>query len=707
MNVRRRRLSAAVIGSGLVTTAIVGLPASAAVAAAGVQNPSFESLSQGFATCWAPWGTGQSTSTAKVVGGGKFGKRAVQIKVANYKSGQKTVIQTAGCAPTVTPGKQYDLSVYYKSTAPNVAFVLFRHTKSGWKRWQTMPAVRLSKAYRKTKVRTPVVPAGTDKIRFALSVYGNGALMVDGYTQANAKGPAPCDFGVACTKGNWKVQDFGDNPNVQYAYGAADLQHKGIRSVHAVLLHNGKVLIISGSGNSQNNFKAKGARLTSWLYDPVTGKHKTIRTPIDMFCAGHVQLADGRVLVMSGTKDYPLDGVPDSWEGSEKSYIFDPRDNKYHATNDLNDGHWYPSATVLGNGDVFSVGGFSAERVNNQGAFSRVTERFSAKQQKWLAQGQIRQSGFNWSTYPSLVLMQDGRLFYTGSSVYGHPTGLAPANGPVMGPGVYDDDNNTKAPEFTPVGGLRNPLARDQSASLLLPPAQDQKIMIMGGLDFGANGGQGGHAHAQTDIIDLKKKDPKYTPGPNLPKAKTYVSAVILPDGRVMETGGSYNNRQDPVIESSIYNPKSNKFTSVVPDPVGRTYHNSALLLPDGRVLASGSNPGNETYDTRISIYSPAYLFKGPRPVIGKVKKGWAYGSQQVFKVDQRVAKATLIRPAAVTHSSDPNQRSVNLPILAQKNGAIKVKLNANENLTPPGWYMLFVSTASGIPSVATWVHVA
>src|SRR4051812_46892013 len=112
MNVRRRRLRAALIGVGLVPTALVGLPASATAAgAAGVQNPSFESLSNGFPTCWAPWGTGSSTSSAKVVSGGKYGKRAVKINVANYKSGQKTVIQTAACAPRVTPGLQYDLSV--------------------------------------------------------------------------------------------------------------------------------------------------------------------------------------------------------------------------------------------------------------------------------------------------------------------------------------------------------------------------------------------------------------------------------------------------------------------------------------------------------------------------------------------------------------------------------------------------------------------
>ena len=29
----------------------------------------------------------------------------------------------------------------------------------------------------------------------------------------------------------------------------------------------------------------------------------------------------------------------------------------------------------------------------------------------------------------------------------------------------------------------------------------------------------------------------------------------------------------------------------------------------------------------------------------------------------------------------------------------------ANHNLTPTGWYMLFVVNADGVPSVATWLH--
>jgi hypothetical protein len=64
-----------------------------------------------------------------------------------------------------------------------------------------------------------------------------------------------------------------------------------------------------------------------------------------------------------------------------------------------------------------------------------------------------------------------------------------------------------------------------------------------------------------------------------------------------------------------------------------------------------------------------------------------------------------LVRPAAVTHSSDSNQRLVDLTTTPAADG-VSVRVPANPNLTPPGWYMLFVNDANGVPSVAKWVHV-
>ena len=59
----------------------------------------------------------------------------------------------------------------------------------------------------------------------------------------------------------------------------------------------------------------------------------------------------------------------------------------------------------------------------------------------------------------------------------------------------------------------------------------------------------------------------------------------------------------------------------------------------------------------------------------------------------------------AVTHSDDTSQRLVDLPIRKRDLCHLHVAVPDNPNLTPPGWYLLFLCDHDGIPSVAEWVH--
>jgi hypothetical protein len=143
----------------------------------------------------------------------------------------------------------------------------------------------------------------------------------------------------------------------------------------------------------------------------------------------------------------------------------------------------------------------------------------------------------------------------------------------------------------------------------------------------------------------------------------------------------------------------------VAADPEARGYHSSAFLLPDGRVMATGDNPGNGTWNHNVSLYTPPYLLKGTRPAITSfIDAEWVYGDTQRITVDRPVVKAELIRPAAVTHSSDPNQRFVDLPLSVDGDN-VDLNVTSNPDLAPPGWYMLFAVDANGVPSVARWVH--
>ncbi|MFI9764922.1 galactose oxidase-like domain-containing protein [Streptomyces sp. NPDC051963] len=684
---RRRTAILAVVGltSGLLLT--TPQPASAANL---VKNPGFETAGSGdMPYCWEKSGWGDNDFTFETVGDAHSGGKAMKVELTRRAEGDRKALitESAECAPVVTAGKQYDLGLWYKTTTPDASLTLFRHdAAAGWQYWTDLKTLQTAGSWTEATVRTPEVPAGTDRISWGVSVYGTGSATTDDYTMEQVADPVPDPVCTGtpqeCADGRWDVLPT-QNP---------------VRSMHSVVLNNGKVLLIAGSGNDESMFEA--GTFTSAVYDPANGTYKVIPTPKDMFCAGHVQLQDGRVLVMSGNKAYPVAGGH-GYEGFKDSYVFDPVTETYSKTNDMNDGHWYPSATVLGNGDVISFGGLREDSTG-----SVTAELWSDAEQQWLPLWRVNQTWSYWGLYPSMILMQDGRLFYSGSHVFGN-------NIPGTGSAIYDYSANT----ITQVPGLQNKDERDQSASVLLPPAQDQKVLTLGGGNIDSNPDAG----RLTDVIDLKSANPSYVAGPPIPQGtvdlgngpvaqtgaqgKMYVSAVLLPDGKVLETGGALHNRADPVYESSIYDPAANTFDPVAVDPEARGYHSSAFLLPDGRVMTTGDNPGNGTWNHDVSIYTPPYLLKGERPTITSViDTEWTYGDTQRITVDRAIAKAELIRPAAVTHSSDPNQRFVDLPLSVDGDN-VDLNVTSNPDLAPPGWYMLFAVDANGVPSVAKWVH--
>jgi hypothetical protein len=564
----------------------------------------------------------------------------------------------------------------------------------------------------KWRVRRPRrLAAGVVTVVLAAGVAASTSASAGAADTTAAASGAVCAAGKACAQGAWQVLPV-PSP---------------VRASRAVLMYTGNVLLVAGSGGDPADFAA--GILESAVFNPDKGTFKLMKTPDDFFRAGEVQLPDGKVLILGGNKAYPNATDTRGYEGLDTSYLFNPATNRYQQVSKLNGGHWLPSATELGNGDVIAFGG-----LDGSGNASTVIEYFkynpdSPTDGQWLPASQISESGGFWGLNPAMILTQNGELFYTGSHVFGDnetPAGPAGTKRGQGGAGLINISNilnPAAATSVTPVKGLQDTPGgppgtdmTDESMSVLLPPAQAQKVMLLGGgnIDYTVP------ATRLTDLIDLSAANPKYTPGPLLTRGKLsngkletvtegkmYLSAVILPNGQVFETGGALVNREEPVYEASMYDPATGKFISgMAADPVPRTYLSSAFLLPDGRVMAIGSIPGDGSFDPRISIYSPPYLFHGPRPRITSVDTTyWTYGSAQQITASQRIVSAELIRPAAVTQSSDPNQRFVKLPITVSGNH-IRLTVTSNPDIAPPGWYMLFVVNANGVPSVATWVHV-
>jgi hypothetical protein len=137
-------------------------------------------------------------------------------------------------------------------------------------------------------------------------------------------------------------------------------------------------------------------------------------------------------------------------------------------------------------------------------------------------------------------------------------------------------------------------------------------------------------------------------------------------------------------------------------------YHSTAVLLPDGRVLSAGEDHGPTQNQTSAEIYSPPYLFRGPRPTITSAPASVGYQTQFTVSSPEAsdITRVAMMAPGSVTHAIDNGQRYVDLSF-SHVGGDLVVTSPANGNQAPPGWYMLFVLNADGVPSVASWIQIA
>lgn len=69
------------------------------------------------------------------------------------------------------------------------------------------------------------------------------------------------------------------------------------------------------------------------------------------------------------------------------------------------------------------------------------------------------------------------------------------------------------------------------------------------------------------------------------------------------------------------------------------------------------------------------------------------------------IGTVSLLRLAAVTHNFDQNQRYVPLTSTMAAENALAVDAPADTNLAPPGYYILFVVSQDGVPSIAKYVR--
>jgi hypothetical protein len=477
-----------------------------------------------------------------------------------------------------------------------------------------------------------------------------------------------------------------------------------INPIHAALLRTGKVLIVSGSGNDPNNAFPinNNPDYEAAVWNLQTGKITTQRVGWDMFCNGMSIMPDGRVLINGGTASYgalaPVGGASDiPFTGLGNSSVFDPATESFYVADGPNSGNtahgrWYPTLTELGDGRIMSTSG-----LDENGNTNNTSEIYTAGQ-GWGSEIPGNPVGLNdpsftfgFPLYPRMHLLPTGQVFYS-----------APSSATL----VFDPSQQTWSfLAWTIYGGAVAERTYGSSVLLPLTPANnyDPKVMIMGGDNPATN---------TTEIIDLGQISPKWQQGPAMAQARVEMEATLLPNGKVLVSSGSGEDEDASTasLQAELYDPATNTFSSAGANALPRLYHNVQLLLPDGTVFLAGGNPQQGVYENHIEIYKPAYLFNSDgaatRPAIISAPASITYGSTFTVNTSNTdIASVVLIRPGSVTHSFDMDQRFVGLSF-TMENGGLSASLPKNSNLTPPGYYMLFLVNKAGVPSIAKFVQV-
>jgi hypothetical protein len=431
------------------------------------------------------------------------------------------------------------------------------------------------------------------------------------------------------------------------------------------LLPHGEVLF----WGKEEHLAANEFLTSTWQWDPKTGVFTEFVNPrTHLFCSGQNLLLNGSVLAAGGN-------ITVDDDGSNHTDLFAPKLNTWLPGPDMNNGRWYPSVTALADRKVLVTGGtyFDDTGTKTENQIPQVY-----KDGTWRAL--TRTTGI-YGYYPWAFLAPNGRVFIAGPSAGTRYLNTAGAGR--LGPYLMNNFGD-----------------RRYGSAVLYDTG---RILILGGPNTNS-----------AEVINLMVAKPRWRYFSSMSYARKYATGTLLPDGKVFVSGGTSNTINDnstAVLPTEMWDPATEQWTTWASISKPRIYHSTALLLPDARVLvAGGGNPpplngGVNNFDAEI--FSPPYLFRGPRPEIRSVAsllhrlEPVTLASRQA----RQIGKISLLRLGSVTHNFDMNQR-IHFPAFQRSQNQLQFTLPTSRNVLPPGYYMLFIINREGVPSEAKIVKV-
>jgi Domain of unknown function (DUF1929)/Fibronectin type III domain/Kelch motif len=447
------------------------------------------------------------------------------------------------------------------------------------------------------------------------------------------------------------------------------LQNFPMVAISSILMDNGSFIFWDGWQQPE----------PTEVWNPATPQaFTTINAPDSVFCDGAAQLPDGRILVVGG-----YGGLSTGQLGIVDTNIFDPATNTWTRVANMKLPRWYPTLTELADGRYVAISGNSTDA----NTWADTPEVYDPTANTWTLLSKVSTSQVHEEEYPFSYLIPNGNVLNIGPSEdVTHELNV---------------DNQT----WTSVGGASGVV---NGSSIQYLPG---KILYSGGASSVIDTEP---SQTTTAVLDTNVANPQWQQTAPMNYPRTYHTLTMLANGQVLAVGGESTSDQSVVttgvLPTEIWDPASEKWSVAAPIGAARNYHSTAVLMPDGRVLVAGgghydglNDPGQDS----AQIYSPSYLFNGPRPTITSAPASTTYGSTiSVSTPDaSSIASVNLVSLGTDTHQMDMNQHFVPLSFTAGS-GSLNVTMPSSSAVAPPGHYMLFILNNQGTPSVANIIGI-
>jgi hypothetical protein len=359
------------------------------------------------------------------------------------------------------------------------------------------------------------------------------------------------------------------------------------RKLHtATLLPDGRVLVAGGADS--NDDSTTRALASAELYDPRTGTWSATGNMIYPR-AWHTAtlLPSGLVLVAGGecpgpaTKGCPA--VRDPSGAIADSELYDPKTGRWTATGSMTSPRFEHTATLLASGKVLVAG---AELAPD--AILASTELYDPATGRWTAAGDMQTA--RWQQFA--VGLPDGSALVAG----GYGAVSATAHGLLDSVELFDP--KTKSWRSAP----RLLVGRAQGGSA---------VLLAGGIVLLAGGDGGSDKMLASAELYSPTGGDRATGSMSTTRAE--FASALFSDDRLLAVGGFDVPGTGKLLSSAeIYDPVSAAWSGAG-EMASARFEFTATVLPDGRVLISGGSavpatdnvPGADTVSSSAEVYSP------------------------------------------------------------------------------------------------------